>query len=122
MQQVLARSAPSVTYRCAGELIRFKRKQMGFSQKYVAAKVRMSQSALSKIEAGVNVMPRKIMEITSILKLDHNTVMSIAANKSYAKDHNEDDLTVETLKSILHGCKKDTLLEAIKLIESIRKS
>jgi len=86
---------------------------MGLSQKYVAEKVRMSQSALSKIEAGVNDMPRKILEISNILKLDHNTVMSISLNKKEYNNINDGNLDFENIKSILPNW-KDILIKAIQ--------
>lgn len=103
--------APSVSYRCRGELIKFKRKAMGLSQKYVAEKIRMSQSGLSKIEAGINEMPTKILELSDILNLDPKVVMSIGSNKDIQGV--SDSEFIKDINSKLPNW-KNVLMEALK--------
>lgn len=111
MMKELCEIEPSVSYRHRGEIIKFKRKQMGYSQKLVAAKIKMSQSGLSKIEAGINEMPRKMVEIMSFLKIDNNTVLSIRESKS-VKDNSDNDF-IKEIESKLPNW-KEILIKEIK--------
>lgn len=54
-------------YNIPGQKIRALRKTMGYNQREFAQKVNMSAAGLCKIENGVNVHPRKIVEISELL-------------------------------------------------------
>jgi transcriptional regulator with XRE-family HTH domain len=64
-----------------GELIRYTRKKMGYSQKYTAQKARMTPSGLSKLESGAHFLSRNILELCHFLKLDATQLMELNAKK-----------------------------------------
>lgn len=73
----LAECVPSASsFRCAGDIIKYTRIKLGFSQRYVASKADMSPSALCKIESGKRMQPRNVMQLSDVLKLTPQDLLS----------------------------------------------
>ncbi|MGN6347071.1 MAG: helix-turn-helix domain-containing protein [Candidatus Nitrosocosmicus sp.] len=70
-----------INFNTPGELIKYTRKKMGYSQKYTAQKTRMTSSGLSKFESGAHFLPRNILEICHFLKIDPKHLMELNARK-----------------------------------------
>jgi transcriptional regulator with XRE-family HTH domain len=69
------------SFRNPGELIKYTRKNLGISQRALAHKVKMSPSALSKIESGHTIMPRKAIQISVFLKINPSDLISFDIDK-----------------------------------------
>jgi transcriptional regulator with XRE-family HTH domain len=64
-----------------GQLIKYKRIQMGYSQKETAKKVGMTASGLSKVESGAHFLPRNLLELTQFLKIDATQLLHLKSKK-----------------------------------------
>lgn len=92
----LAERVPSVAFRSPGELIRYTRKKMGLSQKYLASASNMSASGLSKVESGHHLLPRNIFKLSDALKIDPRVLVSLGEkHKKDAEPRNLDDFKKE---------------------------
>jgi len=56
--------------RTLGERLRFRRRQMGWTQEQLAVQAGTNQAVIQKIENGKSLRPRKIDEIASVLEVN----------------------------------------------------
>ena len=56
--------------RTLGERLRYRRRQMGWTQEQLAAQAGTNQAVIQKIENGKSLRPRKIDEIASVLEVN----------------------------------------------------
>lgn len=91
----LAERIPSVSFRHPGELIKYKRQEMGYSQKELACGVKMSASGLSKVESGKHIHTGKILQICELLHINPRHITSLSTSvKKPVKDTNKTEMPV----------------------------
>jgi transcriptional regulator with XRE-family HTH domain len=95
MMRQLEECVPSARFRHPGELIKYTRKKLGLSQKYVAYKAHMSPSGLCKLESGERMLPRNVFEISDVLKLDPRKLVELNTNKTRTEKKSLEDMKRE---------------------------
>jgi len=61
---------PTLRLRTLGERLRYRRRQMGWTQEQLAAQAGTNQAVIQKIENGKSLRPRKIDEIAAVLQVN----------------------------------------------------